>query len=107
MSRMLIREEGLLCGKWPTSAPDVCVKCELKTTRLPANRGQLWDGHGCSGEHGQGAEGGSALCGHPARLHPQLHVRITSNNKTMHLSSSDSTLTVTAPMSTRRTKYSV
>lgn len=73
MSRMLIREEGLLCGECYVVVEGqhlhqmcVCVKCELKTTLLPANRGQLWDSHGCSGEHGQGAEGGSALCGHPA-----------------------------------------
>lgn len=39
------------------------------------DRRQLRDGHGCSGALGQRAEGGPAVRGHPARLHPQLHVR--------------------------------
>lgn len=41
------------------------------------DRRQLRDGHGCSGALGQRAEGGPAVRGHPARLHPQLHVRST------------------------------
>lgn len=35
MSRMLIREEGLLCGEFPlTRTADVCVNSELKPTNL-------------------------------------------------------------------------
>lgn len=53
------------------------VKVNSPLTLL-SNRRQLWDGHGSSGKHGQRAEGGPALCGHSARLHSQLHVRIST-----------------------------
>lgn len=81
MSRMLIREEGLLCGKFcgsNTNSGCLCevgVKCESPFV-LFFNRRKFWDGHGSSGACCQGAEGGPALCSHPTRLHPQLHVRI-------------------------------
>lgn len=79
MSRMLIREEGLLCGmkaiQQTLSVLLSAIRCQPDFSCLLRNRRQLWDGHGCSGARGQRAEGGSALRGHPARLYPQLHVR--------------------------------
>lgn len=76
---MLIRDEGLLCGEHTLPAREGRVVLVSRLSRFsPANRGQLWDRHGRCSSCRQRTEGGSALCGHPARLHPQLHVSLFS-----------------------------
>ena len=88
MSRMLLRDEGLLCGtpasplarvslSLNTCAPHKLITCySPPPPSFPAPRRQLWYSHGCCREGGQGAEGGPALCCHSARLHSQLHVSL-------------------------------
>lgn len=69
MSRMLIRDEGLLCGKCSGCCltPGIFVKLNSETVSvLYINRRKFWYSNGGRGACSQRTEGGPALCGGPA-----------------------------------------
>lgn len=85
MARKLIKDEGLLCGKFTPLTKSSCssfsgLLCEFylnifRLIHLFRFRWELWLSDISSSEDGSAAGGGSTLCGNPGRLCPQLHVR--------------------------------
>lgn len=75
-ARMLIAQEGLLCGECVQRACRCPPRC--RGSDLPLlGRWQCRQRCGRGREGGTGAAGRSALRGHPARLRAQLHVSHT------------------------------